>query len=215
MGPTLCVNFYAGPGTGKSTVTAHVFAELKWRGWNCEMALEYAKDKVWEGSTDLLDNQMYVFGKQHHRIHRLLNKVDVVITDSPLPLSLIYGKHMPHDFRSFVMTQFNQMNNLNIFLVRKKGFRQEGRLQNEEQARQIDLDLLKVLQDNNLKYHRIDAVRDSIPSIVQLIETSYINMRKTKNSLFSSLPEFTFPGNDDTGYSHSEVLGGLYSQELE
>ena len=53
---TLLVNFYAGPGTGKSSTMAGVFSELKWMGVNCEMAPEFAKEKVWEGSLNILDN---------------------------------------------------------------------------------------------------------------------------------------------------------------
>lgn len=83
MTDTLIVNFFGGPGTGKSTTTAHVFSLLKWKGYNCEMALEYAKEKVWEGSLDVLDDQIYLFGEQYHRIKILENKVDIISCDSP------------------------------------------------------------------------------------------------------------------------------------
>ena len=68
---TLICNLFAGPGAGKSTMMAAVFAELKWRGIDCEMVTEYAKDKVWEGSPHVLDCQPYIFGKQSFRIHRM------------------------------------------------------------------------------------------------------------------------------------------------
>lgn len=54
---TLVINLFGGPGAGKSTFCASVFADLKWRDINCEMALEYAKDRVWEGSFNVLENQ--------------------------------------------------------------------------------------------------------------------------------------------------------------
>lgn len=65
------INLFAGPGSGKSTTCAGVFSKLKLAGVNCEMALEYAKDKVWEQSFHTLDNQIYIFGKQLHRLWRL------------------------------------------------------------------------------------------------------------------------------------------------
>lgn len=46
----LVVNLIGGPGCGKSTTTAGLFYELKKKGYNCEMSLEFAKDKVYEES---------------------------------------------------------------------------------------------------------------------------------------------------------------------
>ena len=66
----LVVNLFGGPGCGKSTVAALLFGKLKQHGVNCEMALEYAKDKVWEESFKTLEDQIYIFGKQLHKIWR-------------------------------------------------------------------------------------------------------------------------------------------------
>ena len=43
MNKQLIVNFFGGPSAGKSTICAHVFAELKWLNINCEIAPEFAK----------------------------------------------------------------------------------------------------------------------------------------------------------------------------
>lgn len=165
---TIVVNLFGGPGTGKSTMMADIFANLKWAGINCEMAPEFAKEKVWEESLRILDNQIYVFGKQHNTIQRLIGKVDVIITDSPLLLSVYYGKKLGQTFRALVFEEHEKLTNLNILLRRKKKFNLIGRLQNEEQAKMIDDKLEQILCDDILT--EFDANSKSTKQIVLLIK---------------------------------------------
>lgn len=151
----IVVNLFAGPGSGKSTTCAGVFAKLKLVGVNCEMALEYAKDKVWEESNKVLDDQIYVFGKQLHRIFRLKDKVDVVITDSPILLSIIYDKTGNKYFSDLVLNQFNNFDNRNYFIERTTVYNPKGRLQTEDEAKEIDKVLLDLLKDCNIEYDSV------------------------------------------------------------
>ena len=151
----IVVNLFAGPGSGKSTTCAGVFAKLKLAGVNCEMALEYAKDKVWEESNKVLDDQIYVFGKQLHRIFRLKDKVDVVITDSPILLSIIYDKTGNKYFSDLVLNQFNNFDNRNYFIERTTVYKPKGRLQTEDEAKEIDKVLLDLLKDCNIEYDSV------------------------------------------------------------
>lgn len=48
MKNALVVNLFGGPGCGKSTTMARLFADLKTRGLNVEMVSEFAKDLVYE-----------------------------------------------------------------------------------------------------------------------------------------------------------------------
>ena len=171
MKHTLVVNFFAGPGTGKSTMMAHCFAELKWRGIDCEMSTEYAKDKVWERSEHILQNQFYVSGKQYHKLRRLNGKVEVILTDSPLLLGLYYGNEEPEEFKGLLVKHFNAFNNLNIFLQRKKSYNPNGRLQTEEQAKAIDEELMTIVNTHCEEIAKISAERESVDKIVKLIES--------------------------------------------
>ena len=157
----IVVNLFAGPGSGKSTTCAGLFAKLKLAGVNCEMALEYAKDKVWEESNKVLDDQIYVFGKQLHRIFRLKDKVEVIITDSPILLSIIYDKTKNPYFSALVLDQFKNFDNRNYFIDRDTVYNPKGRLQTEEEAKEIDRVLLDLLDECKVDYKRVgknDAV---------------------------------------------------------
>lgn len=58
--PTLVVNLFGGPGSGKSTGAAYVFARLKMLGYNAELVTEFAKDKTWEKNETALAAQDYI-----------------------------------------------------------------------------------------------------------------------------------------------------------
>lgn len=164
----IVVNLFAGPGVGKSTNAAKIFAELKMKGVNCEMALEFAKDKVWEESFRTMDDQIYIFGKQFHRIWRLKDKVDVIICDSPLPISIVYDKENSNAFHQLIMEQFNKFHNLNFYLKRSAAYQQEGRIQTEEEARKVDKIVENVLADYKIPFITldIDSVSSSIVDII-------------------------------------------------
>ena len=59
MKNTLLVNLYAGPGAGKSTGAAYIFAKLKMAGIDCEYVSEYAKATK---SEEALDAEYGLFG---------------------------------------------------------------------------------------------------------------------------------------------------------
>lgn len=164
----LVINLFAGPGVGKSTTAAKVFADLKMKGVNCEMALEFAKDKVWEESFKTMDDQIYIFGKQFHKIWRLKDKVDVIICDSPLPISIVYDKENSEAFHALIMEQFNKFKNFNFYLKRSAIYQKEGRIQTEEEARKIDDTVRNVLIDYKIPFVTLDIDKAS-SSIVEII----------------------------------------------
>lgn len=153
---TLVVNLYGGPGSGKSTTCAGIFERLKLKGINCEMASEYAKDKVWEESFKTLDDQIYVFGKQLHKLKRLLNKVEVIITDSPLLFSIQYDAEKNKAFKELVLDQYNRMNNTDFYIVRNEHYETKGRMQTLEESKEIDKNILDILSENNIQFEMIE-----------------------------------------------------------
>lgn len=137
----LVVNFFGPPSVGKSATCYDVCAKLKWRQINCDIAHEYAKDKVWEGSEKVLNDQLYVFAKQRHKIVDLRHQTDVILTDSPLMISLFYDKSKSKPLHDLIRSEHNKCRNLNFYLERDASFKYEesGRYQSEEEMKDIDV----------------------------------------------------------------------------
>lgn len=156
---TLVVNLYAGPGTGKSTTAASVFAILKQNGINAELSHEFAKDLTWEKRHKTLTFQPYVIGKQMWRIQRLLGEVDIVINDSPVLLGLVYGVDASwmKKYEQFILEYHKSLNTLDIFLIRSsdRPYNPKGRNQTEAEASALDDKIANVLDRHSLPYKAV------------------------------------------------------------
>ena len=163
---SLVVSLYGGPCSGKSTTMAGVFAKLKCLGIEAEMTSEFAKEKIWENSIDLLNNQIYVFGQQLQSIVRLVGKVDVVVTDSPLLLSIIYGKNEVPEFKPLVIAVNKRFRMLNFFLRRSTPFHHKGRIHNESESKDIDQKIELLLSEVKAPFNYVDVDKDAVMNIV-------------------------------------------------
>lgn len=167
MRMTIVVNLFAGPGAGKSTTAAGVFHALKIRGINAELITEYAKDLTWEDRANALANQPLILGKQFHRMWRVKNKVDVIITDSPLLLSILYNhdklKHLP----ALVEELHHSFSNMNYLIQRKKKYIAAGRNQTAEEAAEYDGKIEAILQRFNIEYSEIPGNEDGLITLVE------------------------------------------------
>ena len=169
----LVINLFGAPGAGKSTGAAIVFAELKKRGVNAELVTEFAKDKTWEGNATALGCQEYVFGKQSYRLTRCRADVDVIVTDSPLPLSLLYTSDPAllanGAFQQVVMNVFNSYNNLNYYVNRVKPYNPKGRNQTEAESDALAAPLKSLLELNNIEYTDICGNDEGYAEIVRRV----------------------------------------------
>ena len=170
------INLFGGPGCGKSTTAAHLFVLMKIAGRNVELITEYAKDLLWSDRLDnMLDQQEYIFAKQNYRLHRLRDKVDFAITDSPLLLSCVYpATWWPayYDFATFVRAANRTYDNINIFINRipdEEKYQNEGRLHSFNESMSLDEKIRQELELSGMPYYEVQLNPEVAQEILEAI----------------------------------------------
>lgn len=144
MKKPLLIDLYGGPSSGKSTTSLALTALLKLYcdQYACstlrvEYVSEAAKDHVWESGTLRLKNQARLLGEQYRRLERLREKVDIIVSDSPLWLCEFYApKHLYPDqpWAEVIRAHYQAFAVLPILVNRVGQFQQVGRVQNEAES---------------------------------------------------------------------------------
>lgn len=136
---TKVINFYGGPSSGKSTSACDLVAKLKNSGVNAELVTEVAKDEVLSENVKMLEDQILLFARQHHRMQRLVGKYDVIVTDSPLIMGLAYTKEDEVELSELIIRKHREnFDNFNIWVNRSTAYNPIGRTQTEEGAKLMD-----------------------------------------------------------------------------
>jgi len=101
--------------------------------------MEVAKDLFYEESPKI-NFQLAVTAEQAWRVERLIGKVDIIITDSPVFLSAVYNKDNWTDdcFDRLVLDLHYRHKRLNVFIERKHEYSQNGRWHTEDEAAEIN-----------------------------------------------------------------------------
>lgn len=135
------INFFGGPGSGKSTTAAQVFAELKRRGYSIEHVNEYVKAWAYAGRRVDPYDQFYLQAKQMQYEYRYLKHgVKNIVTDSPVALGYVYANEaLKPILRQISDTFDNAFPTFNIFILRgDKPYVAAGRYESKEKALEVD-----------------------------------------------------------------------------
>lgn len=172
---SLIINFFGGPGIGKSTQAAGLYTKMKKNHMDVELTFEFPKIVAWEENYSAIKDQFYITANQHRNISRLYQKVKYVIVDSPIILGMIYKDRyndepeypsMFYDetFDNFILNLFKKYNSLNILLKRDDTtYDENGRLQNLQESKEIDEEITQRLLANNIPFVEF-PVNNNTPS---------------------------------------------------
>ena len=176
MNKTFVINIIGAPGVGKTTISALLFAKLKLCGYVCEYVQEYAKKLVWMKDFDTLNNQYHVTKKQFELLQQINGHVDFIVTDGPLIHGIYYNKYNKDNISNidktekYILDCFSKFNNINIVLDRiSRKYETEGRIQSEDEAKDIDIVLKHLLKINSIEYNSYPSEEKSIQNIIDFI----------------------------------------------
>lgn len=178
------INLYGGPGTGKSTSAAYLYYLLKSQGKNVELVREYVKDWAWEGRIISAYDQFYMMGKQIRRESMLYGKVDYIVTDSPVLLSVYYTQTfhpgpIARGTREAALAFYEHGANqdhkhVHVMLNRSKEYNPAGRYQSEEESRQIDKGIVRLLNDEGFDYVKSETDHESLSEVLEAVQDKAI-----------------------------------------
>jgi hypothetical protein len=150
------INLFGGPGIGKSVLAAGIYHELGKRDYRVEMARETVKDWCYEDRKMLFDCSLSVFAREYEKLWRIARsgQVDIVVTDHPLLLSVIYNEGEPAIFSSYVKSKIEEFANYNYRLIRDPhdNYNPDGRIHDFKEAVFIDEKIKFILLGKDTKY---------------------------------------------------------------
>jgi len=132
------INLFGGPCTGKSTLAANLFGELKQMGHHCELVTEFVKTWTYQEKVPTQFDQVFITANQIQNESILLRsgKLELIVTDSPIYLGVMYcrmyGDPVLADALEMVVGQFDEKyESINVLLPYQFPHVKQGRFGNE------------------------------------------------------------------------------------
>jgi 2-phosphoglycerate kinase len=175
------VNLFGGPGIGKSSIANGLTYKLKKKHITCDNPYEFPKVLAWDENHSAIKDQLYVLANQHRGIVKSYGKVDYIILDSPIVLSLVYksvykGTEYPatlygDSFDKMVLDIHNQYDTINIVLKRSEGgYNEKERYQSLNESRMLDLEIENTLIKYNIPFIYVDVNDNTLKNILKYLD---------------------------------------------
>lgn len=172
---TKVINFCAGPSAGKTTAGLTLAGKMKTLRKNVLYVPEVALEMVVAKRIPEMEDQLYLFGEQAHRLYMAKDEFDYVVTDAPLFMQLHYlkdanGKYKSdywrHTMAKLIMNTFDMYENYTYFVDRAdREFIQTGRIHNEEQSKDIDREILYILNTQAIDYRKVAGADEAMDNL--------------------------------------------------
>ena len=180
------INIFGGPCSGKSTVAAQLFCQLRIQGTEVELIQEYVKDWAYEERQPKSFDQLYFLAKQIRRESLILDSgIDHIVTDSPVLMSCVYAFLGQFPGASNLVGLCEHFEaaypSLNLFLDRGDlPYKKVGRYQTYEEAKELDGRIRGILDATSTRYVVLPATDiEQILSVVQ-VAIEEVENAKTK-----------------------------------
>lgn len=189
---TKVINLYGGPGTGKTTLASRLFSDLNMSKPFGQVALvqEYAFMLICQGRESELAHQPSVTEGQINLMRPFAGNIDMIITDSPLELGLIYASpeylsETGDKIYSFIESA--QIENINIFIEKapdnEEKFDLRGRIHNFEESIAIDKNIKDFFETKSIPY--VTVQNGNIEDVIQkIVETIGNCIAKSEQAIF-------------------------------
>jgi len=174
MNKRIC--FFGGPSSGKSTMAAKVFAELKAQQRPFELVDEAIKRMAWQNIPPQGWDGVWLFGKQIHHEDVVLRSGGCVVTGGPPLQQIVYMRFRSEPYWRDLLEVARKFEweypAVNILLKRAVPYQTAGRYEaTEDQAVKIDIDtvdLLKVAGATHVEFapQQFDEIMNHIAKFI-------------------------------------------------
>lgn len=148
-------NLFGGPGVGKTSTAYALTGLLKKKGVLAEYVPEAIKWRIYRG-TDMGGKirQDLLAAEQFEMLYLLKDKVNVIVTDSPLLLQVAYHDETNSSpaLTKRTIELFDEFDNYNVVLQRAHAYDGRHRYQTEEQADEKHKQIVQLLNEHHYGY---------------------------------------------------------------
>jgi len=155
---TIFINLVGGPGCGKSTTAAGLYAELKKEPLTVEFLREPIQRHILEGNTMRMASQISLFAEDLLQMDSVNGKVDICIRDTSLLNNIVYDCTDNYLFHSLVLQEYHKYANLDFFINRQNiQFQEYGRIHTYQESLLLDERIKDIYRVSNIPLLEVDT----------------------------------------------------------